>query len=74
MKNVSYDYEEPHENPDPRNFWHIYSTDQTEVLEGGTLMYLYGPMTEEMEAKIIAICEAIDAAVETVPSDWRAEK
>lgn len=65
MKFVTYDYEEPYANPDPRNFWHIYSTDQTDVLDSATLMEIYAPMTLAMETKIMAICEAIDAAVET---------
>ena len=66
MKYVTYDYEEAYAPPDPRNFWHIYGTDEApeEVFDEGSIL-ICGPQTDEMRAKIVAICEAIDAAIET---------
>jgi hypothetical protein len=66
MKYVLYDYEEPYADPDPRNFWHIYSNDEADhdVFDETTLLYIYGPRTPEMGDAIVKICEAIDAAVD----------
>lgn len=58
MKYVAYDYE--------IDFWHIFAldTDKGALMGAGSVMEILGPDTKEMQDAIVAICKAIDAAVD----------